>query len=90
MTQEIKLECGNVTIKDYHSNIMVFMDGESFSHSFDGDIEFSTEENLNDFIENDFEYRFNLTLSKADKEKLKDFLRGIFYMHSKEVYEKEN
>lgn len=90
MEKEIKLECGKVTIKDYISNIVVFLNDESFNYSFEGDSEFSLDENFNSFIENEFEYQFNLKLSNSDKEKLKDSLRGIFYIHSKEVYEKEN
>lgn len=83
--KEIKLECGNVTIKDYGSNIIVFLNEESFTYSFEGDTEFSFEENFNGFIENYFENHFNLKLSDNDKEKLKDALYNSFYMHSKEV-----
>ena len=59
MTREIKLECGNVTIKDYSSNIVVFLNDESFSYSFEGDSEFSLDDNFKSFIENEFEYQFN-------------------------------
>lgn len=85
MNNEIVLECGHVIIKDYSSNIIVFLNKESFSYSFDGDTEYTFEENFNSFIENDFEYHFNLKLSDVDKEKLKDCLYNAFYMHSKEV-----
>lgn len=90
MTREIKLECGNVTIKDYSSNIVVFLNDESFSYSFEGDSEFSLDENFNSFIENEFEYQFNLKLSNSDKEKLKECLHDSFYAHSMEVYGEEN
>lgn len=84
MTREIKLECGKVTIKDYSSNIVVFMNDESFTYSFEGDSEFSLDVNLDSFIENEFEYQFNLKLSNSDKEKLKECLHDSFYAHSEE------
>ena len=90
MTKEITLECGKVIIKDYGSNLEVFLDGERFLYSFEGDIEYSFEENFNSFIEDRFEYKFNVKLSTADKEKLKECLHVPFYMHSMEVYGKEN
>lgn len=86
MTKEIKLECGKVIIKDYGSNLEVFFDGRWFSYSFDDAIEYSFDENFNSFIEDRFEYEFNVKLSNADKEELKDCLEVPFYMHSKEAY----
>lgn len=83
--RDIELECGVVTIKDYGSNIEVFKDGDYFTHCFDGDIEFTTEENIEAFIEYEFEYHFQLTLSTNDRKKLTEKMKDYFYYHSKEV-----
>lgn len=89
MTRDFTLECGKVIVKDYNSNIEVFFNGERVSHCFDGDIEYTVEENVEAFIEYEFEYNFQVTLSQADRDKLSYEMKGYFYPHSKECFEPE-
>lgn len=84
MNKTIKLTNEELLVKEYQSNIEVFCSGGHILYSFDGCIEYSEEENINDFIEN---YLNNIVkLTKEDILKIKDELYNIFYMHSSDVY----
>lgn len=83
MERTVKLSSGNLLLKEYQSNIEAFFDEQNISYSFDGCIENTTEENVNDFID-----RLNdiIKLTAADIELLKEKLQNVFYMHSSEVF----
>lgn len=87
MIRDFDLQVGTVTVKDYHSNIEVSMYGDTFTHNFDGDIEYSLEENINSFIDYEFEYYFQVNLSSADREYLTEKMKSYFYPHSKDCYD---
>lgn len=84
MNKTIKLINGDLLVKEYQSNLEAFCNGEHISYSFDDCIEYSEEENINDFIEN---HLCNIVkLTKEDILKLKEELYNVFYMHSSDVY----
>lgn len=84
MNKTIKLTHGELLVKEYQSNIECFYNGECTMYSFDGCIEYTEEENINDFIENHLVDIVELTTE--DILKLKEELYNIFYMHSSDVY----
>ena len=84
MNKTIKLTNSELLVKEYQSNIECFCNGECASYSFDGCIEYTEEENINDFIENHLSNIVELT--KEDILKVKEELHNIFNMHSSEVY----
>ena len=84
MNKTIKLTNGELLVKEYQSNIECFYNGECVSYSFDGCIEWTEKENINDFIENHLTDIVKLT--KEDIIKVKEELFNIFYMHSADVF----
>ena len=85
MDHRITLTNGRLFIKNYSSSLEVFINGEhGFTYSFDGDIEYTTEENIESFINDKLEDYIELTA--ADKAKLYDELKTLFYFHSSEIH----
>lgn len=81
----IKLTNGELKIKYYNSNLEAFFNGECTNYSFDGDLDYTTEENINSFIDEYLEGNLNMNLTSEDIEKLHFELHAIFYAHSSEV-----
>lgn len=81
----IKLTCGDLTIKFYQSNLEAFFAGECSNYSFEGDFEYTTDENINFFIEEKLQGDLNMDLTGEDIEKLRFELHPEFYSHSSEA-----
>lgn len=88
MDKILKLTNGDLIVKSYQANIEACFDGKWVNHSFDGDIEYTTDENLDAFIEDDLSRI--IRLNAQDIEHVKEELRNTFYMHSSEVFEVKN
>lgn len=83
----IKLSCGELTVKNFNSNIKAVFDGETTFYSFDGAIDFTTEENISDFIEMCLKNNMQMDITPEDEKKLQEELKVYFYPHSKECFE---
>lgn len=94
MQKDIKLTNGTIRIVGYQSNIDIFFwkegnNGEadsSFIIFADNCREFTTEENIEDFIAN-FEYV--ITLTTEDRAKLAEELQSYIYPMSSEIYNED-
>lgn len=83
---EIKLTNTVLKIKNYNTNLEVFVNDECICSSYDLTElhEFTTEENIDDFIDI-ITNKGNLEMNDEDKEKTHYELHNIFYSHSSEV-----
>ena len=84
--EEIQLRNVRIGIKNYGSNLEVFY-GEPYEY-FNYDMtslhDFTTEENINDFIDR-LQYKADIKLDDEDISKLHEELKLIFYPHSSEI-----
>lgn len=83
----IKLSCGELTVRNFNSNIEAVFEGETTLYSFNGAIDFTTEENISDFIEMNLKYSLQMDITLEDEKKLQEELKVYFYSHSKECFE---
>ena len=83
----IKLSCGELTVKHFNSNIEAVFEGETTSYCFDVAIDFTTEENISDFIEMNLKNSLQMDITPEDEKKLQEELKVYFYPHSKECFE---
>lgn len=77
------LSIGEVSVKDYESNIEIFINDFWIDESFDGYVEFTTKENLDALIN---KITDKVDLIPEDIEKLREELHSYVYAHSIEIH----
>lgn len=83
--ETIKLTNGELGIKYYNSNMVVYYNDESAHYDFDGDRDFTTEENIDSFIESKLVDELGMIITAEDNKKLHYELHNYFYAHSSEI-----